>query len=118
MENFQLKYFKRFGKNPQIVVIFTSSINDEDLVRSHNLIANSYVRKPLDFEQLKQIGLYSQTIRTPIMIFTAMAGQHDKEEALMAGANEVLIKPDDLDKLVQTVQQLLNLNSQKRLNFN
>jgi two-component system response regulator len=40
------------------VVIFTSSINDEDLIRSHNLRVNSYVRKPLDLEQLQQIGLY------------------------------------------------------------
>jgi len=44
------------------VVIFTSSNEEEDLIRSYNLGANSYVRKPVDFEQFleatKQLGLY------------------------------------------------------------
>lgn len=44
------------------VVVFTSSNEEEDLVNSYNLGANSYVRKPVDFEQFmeatKQLGLY------------------------------------------------------------
>jgi len=44
------------------VVIFTSSSEDEDLIRSYDLGANSYVRKPVDFAQFleatKQLGLY------------------------------------------------------------
>lgn len=44
------------------VVIFTSSNEEEDLIKSYNLGANSYVRKPVDFEQFleatKQLGLY------------------------------------------------------------
>lgn len=44
------------------VVIFTSSNEDEDLVRSYNLGVNSYVRKPIDFDQFleatKQVALY------------------------------------------------------------
>src|SRR5437868_4155916 len=32
------------------VVAFTSSIEEEDLIQSYNLGANSYVRKPIDFE--------------------------------------------------------------------
>jgi len=44
------------------VVMFTSSSEEEDMIKSYDLGANSYVRKPVDFEQFvdatKQLGLY------------------------------------------------------------
>lgn len=44
------------------VVVFTSSTEEEDLVKSYDLGANSYVRKPVDFEQFldatRQLGIY------------------------------------------------------------
>jgi CheY-like chemotaxis protein len=44
------------------VIIFTSSNEEEDMISSYNLGANSYVRKPVDFAQFqeatKQLGLY------------------------------------------------------------
>ena len=51
------------------VVVFTSSSEDEDLISSYNLGANSYVRKPVDFEQFleatKQLGLYWLVLNEP-----------------------------------------------------
>jgi two-component system response regulator len=44
------------------VVVLTSSRQDEDRLQSYQLKANSYVRKPVDYEQfvavVKQLGLY------------------------------------------------------------
>jgi CheY-like chemotaxis protein len=44
------------------VVVLTSSLEDQDLIRSYRLGANSYVRKPVDFvqfiEAVRQLGLY------------------------------------------------------------
>lgn len=44
------------------MVILTSSAEDQDIVNGYSLGANSYVRKPIKFEQfseaVKQLGLY------------------------------------------------------------
>jgi two-component system, response regulator len=44
------------------VVVLTSSMEEQDLLRSYRLGANSYMRKPVDFSQfieaVRQLGLY------------------------------------------------------------
>jgi len=44
---------------------------------------------------------------TPILFFTAMAREIDRLNGLKAGANEYLIKPNDLNRLTKTVERLL-----------
>ena len=44
------------------IVILTSSKEEKDLINGYSLGANSYIRKPVDFEQfneaIRQLGLY------------------------------------------------------------
>lgn len=46
--------------------------------------------------------------QTPIMFFTGEAQESVRQEALRAGADAYLIKPDDLKQLTGTVKRLLD----------
>src|ERR1700704_87650 len=53
------------------VVIMTSSKEERDLVAGYNLGANSYIQKPVDFDQfretVKSVGLYWLVINQPLV---------------------------------------------------
>lgn len=61
-----LQVLERLRADPHMrhvpVVVLTSSNEEQDLIRSYDLGANSYVRKPVDFERFleatRQLGLY------------------------------------------------------------
>jgi DNA-binding response OmpR family regulator len=48
---------------------------------------------------------------TPILFFSAMARPSDRDEGLASGATEYLVKPNDIEKLTDTVKRLLNEDS-------
>jgi two-component system, response regulator len=61
---------KRIRSDPRTrllpVVVLTSSIEEQDLFTSYGLGANSYIRKPVDFnefmEAVRHLGLYWLTL--------------------------------------------------------
>jgi DNA-binding response OmpR family regulator len=46
--------------------------------------------------------------KTPILVFSTMSRNIDRENAMAAGANAYLIKVDDINQLTITVKQLLS----------
>jgi two-component system response regulator len=65
-----LEHIKGDARTRKIpVVVLTSSREDPDIKRCYELGANSYVVKPVDFDQfkytIKQLGMYWQTLNQP-----------------------------------------------------
>ncbi|MDG5767492.1 response regulator [Balneolales bacterium ANBcel1] len=68
-----LEVLRRVRKNERTrklpVVILTSSKEDQDIIRGYELGANSYIRKPVDFENfveaVRQLGLYWLVLNEP-----------------------------------------------------
>lgn len=56
------------------VVVMTSSKEEKDLVQSYKLGVNSYIQKPVDFDQfretVKQMGLYWLLVNQPLPAHT------------------------------------------------
>ena len=53
-----------------VVVVLTSSDNDEDILASYRLTANSYIQKPVNYDAfisaVKQVGLYWMLLNKPL----------------------------------------------------
>jgi DNA-binding NarL/FixJ family response regulator len=62
------------------VVVLTSSKEEQDLIASYELGANSFVRKPVDFlqfiEAARQLGLYWLVLNEP-----APNGGHERDSS-------------------------------------
>ena len=75
-----LEVLRRVRNDPrtrlQPVVILTSSNEEKDRVASYALGANSYIRKPVDFNQfaesVRQLGLYWLVLNEPPPVITGM----------------------------------------------
>jgi two-component system response regulator len=68
-----LSVLKRLREDPRTthtpVVVLTSSKEEEDVIAGYELHANSYIRKPVDFDQftevVRQIGMYWLLLNEP-----------------------------------------------------
>lgn len=68
-----LELLRRVRADPRLrrlpIVILTSSKEEQDVIKSYDLGANSYIQKPVDFEQftaaVRQLGLYWLLLNEP-----------------------------------------------------
>lgn len=92
--------------------VITSVQNAEDaleLLESRNFdlyILDCWLSEMTGIELCSRIR--EKDKQTPIMFFTGMARPVDREVGLAAGANEYLVKPEDISILTETVGRLLN----------
>ncbi len=83
-----MEVLKRIKQDPRTkavpVVILTSSKEERDLVASYNLGANSYIQKPVDFDQFREIvrntGLYWMVINQHPLSHPAQAAKAAGQE--------------------------------------
>jgi two-component system, response regulator len=76
-----IEVLRRIKSDPETkftpVVILTSSKEERDLVRGYDLGVNSYIRKPVDFDQfremVRQVGLYWLVTNQPAPLPTQAA---------------------------------------------
>lgn len=57
-------------------------------------------------EICREIRAYDK--QTPIIFFTASAYPKDREAGMAAGANDYLVKPDDLERIAETINHLVS----------
>jgi CheY-like chemotaxis protein len=60
------------------------------------------------FEAIEQIRAFSPTAQTPIIAISAWANVKNEQRALALGANKCIVKPFDLDELVDAIDACLN----------
>jgi two-component system response regulator len=74
-----LEVLQRMRADPRTrtipVVVLTSSTEEQDVIRSYGLGANSYIRKPVDFTQfteaVRTLGLYWLVLNEPLPPYRA-----------------------------------------------
>jgi DNA-binding response OmpR family regulator len=57
-------------------------------------------------EICRQIRIYDK--RTPIVFYTAAAYPKDRKAGLAAGANAYLVKPNDFERIAETIKRLIS----------
>jgi CheY-like chemotaxis protein len=96
------------------------------LLKDRELVMAASVKQGLRLARLSQFDLYvvdgtfedgtgvelcrqlrDFDITTPILFFTGLAGTSNLQEAMAAGAQAYLIKPNDIDRLASMVEKLL-----------
>jgi DNA-binding response OmpR family regulator len=119
------------GKTSQKRILYVEDDSDSRdiirvLLRDHELVMAATVIKGLELARQAQFDLYvvdgtfedgtgvelCHQLRafdssTPILFFTGLAGTANLEEAMEAGAQAYLVKPNDIDRLESKVEQLL-----------
>lgn len=68
------------------------------------IILDYYLPNISGVEICQEIRTYDQ--ETPIIFYSGAAYPKDKKAALSAGAQTYLVKPDDFDKIVETISRL------------
>lgn len=57
------------------------------------------------YEAISQIKSNQRTAHIPVFVVTAWSSKKERTQAKLAGANEFFVKPPDLNKLIETIEE-------------
>jgi DNA-binding response OmpR family regulator len=97
-------------QNSHYEVATTATMNETlKLVRNENFnlfIFDAWLPDGTGLDLCKQVRLFD--LRTPILFYSGLAHEKDRNLALRAGAQGYLIKPVEIDELLETVNELMS----------
>lgn len=103
----QLLRYMLEGEGLQVVTCSTSEEGLEIAERGGlaAIILDHRLANVSGIEMCRRIRTYNKQI--PIIFYTASAYPADRESGIAAGANDYLVKPTDLERIVETINRLV-----------
>jgi CheY-like chemotaxis protein len=87
-----LEALKKLDENPEI-----------------NLVLMDIMMPEMDgYEAMREIRKQARFLKLPIMALTAKAMKEDRDKCIIAGANDYISKPVDVNKLVSMMRNWLS----------
>ena len=66
------------------------------------------------YKAIQEIRLNSQTSHLPIFVVSAWSSQREREQARLASADEFFVKPPDLNRLIEAIENAVAASSRKQ----
>ncbi|MCA9408952.1 MAG: response regulator [Candidatus Omnitrophica bacterium] len=93
--------------------IVTATEGEEGLTKARleapDLIIQDLMISNIDgFELCRMIKFDEELKKIPIIIYSSLYYEKDKKKAFDCGANDYFVKPNDLEKIINRIKDLLN----------
>ena len=90
--------------------VITATNGEEALKKLHSegadFVISDILMPVMDgFKAINQIRTHPRTSHIPIFVVSAWSSKKERTQAKLEGADEFFVKPPDLDKLIESIEQ-------------